>query len=55
MCGMDGRDRINLAGMRFYGYHGCLPEERQHGQYFYVDVSMLLPLAAAGRMTSIRR
>ena len=20
-------DRISLEGMRFYGYHGCLPEE----------------------------
>ena len=25
-------DRISLEGMRFYGYHGCLPEERARGQ-----------------------
>jgi len=55
MCEMDGRDRIDLAGMRFYGYHGCLPEERQHGQYFYVDVTMFLPLAAAGRTDDLHQ
>ncbi|WP_308547305.1 dihydroneopterin aldolase [uncultured Selenomonas sp.] len=41
-------DRISLEGMRFYGYHGCLPEERARGQVFLVDVVLTLPLAAAG-------
>lgn len=41
-------DRISLEGMRFYGYHGCLPEERARGQAFLVDVVLTLPLAAAG-------
>ena len=26
-------DRISLKGMRFYGYHGCLPEERTLDHY----------------------
>ena len=41
-------DRISLEGMRFYGYHGCLPEERARGQAFLVDVVLTLPLAEAG-------
>ena len=41
-------DRISLEGMRFYGYHGCLPEERARGQVFLVDGVLTLPLAAAG-------
>jgi len=32
-------DVITLTGMKFFGYHGCLPEERQTGQEFFVDVN----------------
>ncbi|MCR5403911.1 MAG: dihydroneopterin aldolase, partial [Butyrivibrio sp.] len=42
-------DRINLTGMEFYGYHGCLPEEREKGQRFYVDVEMFMDLSPAGK------
>ncbi len=41
-------DRVVLAGMRFFGYHGALPEERAHGQEFAVDVEVETDLAAAG-------
>ncbi|MBQ5420329.1 MAG: dihydroneopterin aldolase, partial [Selenomonas sp.] len=41
-------DKIKLTGLNFYGYHGCLPEERQMGQEFGVDVSMYLDLQEAG-------
>lgn len=41
-------DRITLAGMRFFGYHGALPEERRRGQEFVVDVEVETDLAAAG-------
>lgn len=42
-------DRITLEHMEFYGYHGCLPEERQQGQKFFVDAVLYLDLQAAGR------
>jgi len=42
-------DRITLAGMRFFGYHGALPEERRRGQEFLVDVEIEADLRAAGR------
>jgi dihydroneopterin aldolase len=41
-------DRIVLEGMRFYGYHGTLPAERELGQHFVVDVDLHCDLRAAG-------
>lgn len=41
-------DCIKLEGMEFYGYHGCLPAERQTGQTFLVDVRLYLDLQKAG-------
>lgn len=41
-------DRILLAGMKFFGYHGALPDERSRGQEFVVDVEVETGLAAAG-------
>lgn len=47
-------DRIVLAGMRFFGYHGALPEERTRGQEFVVDVEVGADLAAAGRSDALQ-
>lgn len=41
-------DRLILKGMEFYGYHGVLPQERQLGQRFRVDVELYLDLSPAG-------
>lgn len=46
-------DRIVLDHMEFYGYHGCLPEERQQGQTFFVDLTMQLNLRAAGEQDDL--
>lgn len=35
--------------MAFYGYHGALQEENRLGQRFFVDVTLYLPLEAAGK------
>ena len=43
----DGLDRIDLTGIEGWGFHGVLPEERDSGQRFVVDVSLGLPLAPA--------
>ena len=40
-------DRILLTGVRATGFHGVLPEERERGQEFVVDLELSLPLAAA--------
>lgn len=41
-------DKIILAGMEFYGYHGILPQEQFLGQKFTVDVELSLELEQAG-------
>lgn len=40
-------ERILLRGMRFYGYHGVLPEEREQGQPFEVDLEVEANLSRA--------
>jgi len=41
-------DKIIMGGMLFYGYHGVLPQERDLGQVFEVDVELNLDLRLAG-------
>ena len=44
---MNGGDRILLTGVRAFGRHGVLPEERASGQEFVVDVELTLDLRVA--------
>ena len=46
-------DRVILAGLRFFGYHGALPDERARGQEFIVDVEVEADLVAAGRSDAL--
>lgn len=46
-------DRIRLSGIRGFGRHGVLPEERLRGQEFVVDVELFLPLKKAGKNDDI--
>ena len=48
-------DYIELTGMEFYGYHGCLEEERKTGQYFLVDLVMRVDLSEAGRTDALEK
>lgn len=41
-------DKILLNNLQFYGFHGLLPEEKQIGQRFNVDVELFLSLQQAG-------
>ncbi len=49
------KDRISLLGMAFFGYHGCLAEERANGQRFLVDAVLYLDLAEAGRTDDLSK
>jgi dihydroneopterin aldolase len=40
-------DLISLTGLRVYGRHGVLPEERRDGQDFVVDVELTVDTRAA--------
>ncbi|GAA2750975.1 2-amino-4-hydroxy-6-hydroxymethyldihydropteridine diphosphokinase [Amnibacterium kyonggiense] len=44
---MSAADRILLTGVRAFGRHGVLPEERAAGQEFVVDLELTLDLAVA--------
>lgn len=50
---MTSRDRIDLTGIRGFGFHGVFEEERNDGQEFVVDVSVYCDLRAAGRNDSL--
>ncbi|GGA71062.1 dihydroneopterin aldolase [Ornithinibacillus halotolerans] len=41
-------DKIILTNMRFYGFHGLLPEEKKLGQRFNVDLELYLDTSKAG-------
>ncbi|MBI2865399.1 MAG: dihydroneopterin aldolase [Chloroflexi bacterium] len=41
-------DKIVLAGMMFYGYHGVSPAEKELGQRFVVDVELSMDLTPGG-------
>ncbi|MEV5647595.1 dihydroneopterin aldolase [Nocardia sp. NPDC052254] len=40
-------DRIELRGLRAYGYHGCFDFERRDGQEFVVDLTLWMDFARA--------
>ena len=48
---MTGRDVLRLEGMRFFGHHGCLADERGAGVHLDVDVE-LRPTPARRRATT---
>lgn len=48
-------DVIELTGVRAWGHHGVLEQEKQIGQEFVVDVALGLSTAAAGRADALTR
>lgn len=53
MTNFADSDRIILAGLAFYGYHGVMPEESKLGQRFRVDLEVGLDLQEAGRTDAV--
>jgi 7,8-dihydroneopterin aldolase/epimerase/oxygenase len=47
-------DRISIAGIDVYAYHGVHPAERELGQRFVVDVDLWADLAQAARTDALR-
>jgi 7,8-dihydroneopterin aldolase/epimerase/oxygenase len=41
-------DCLHVNGIRGYGYTGLLPEEQRLGQWFEVDLTLMLDLTPAG-------
>ncbi|MBO5509097.1 MAG: 2-amino-4-hydroxy-6-hydroxymethyldihydropteridine diphosphokinase [Lachnospiraceae bacterium] len=48
-------DKIVIRDLEIYAYHGVLPEEKEKGQPFVVNVEMFLPLAAAGTSDDLNK
>lgn len=42
-------DKITLKNMKFFAYHGVLPEEQINGQNFFIDVEMFADVKKAGK------
>jgi dihydroneopterin aldolase len=55
MSGVDRpqSDRIELRGLRAFGAHGVLPEERQRAQPFVVDLDLEVDLRPAGQSDAL--
>jgi len=49
----ETEDKIILKNMKFYAYHGVLPEERIKGQYFIIDVELYTNLTLAGNSDNL--
>jgi len=47
-------DKIILNNLRFYGFHGLLPEENRLGQPFHVDVELHVSLQKAGKTDDMK-
>ena len=43
------KDKIELKGMTFYGFHGVNPAEKELGQRFIVDLDIFTDLSKAGQ------
>ncbi len=46
-------DKIILKGMKFYAFHGFLPQEKELGQTFTVDIELWKQLQNAGKKDKI--
>ncbi|KAJ0263835.1 Dihydroneopterin aldolase/epimerase domain-containing protein [Hirschfeldia incana] len=45
---ITGGDKLLLKGLKFYGFHGAIAEERTLGQMFVVDIDAWVSLKKAG-------
>ncbi|MET4158640.1 dihydroneopterin aldolase [Agromyces sp. PvR057] len=51
----DTRDRITLTGLRVMAHHGVFDFEREQGQEFVIDVSVVVDLRAAASGDDLSR
>jgi dihydroneopterin aldolase len=47
------KDRLVLRGIQVYGYHGVMPQEKQLGQRFRVNVTLMGDFSKAARSDSL--
>lgn len=44
---------ISLNGIKLWGYHGCLPEERKIGSKYVIDISLYVDTSQAERTDAL--
>ncbi len=44
---IENMDTIELSGLKFRAYHGCLPREREEGRDYIVDIRISADLGRA--------
>ncbi|MEJ6761414.1 MAG: dihydroneopterin aldolase [Candidatus Planktophila sp.] len=47
-------DRINLKGIKGFGYHGVFEDEAKNGQDFFVDLEISLDLSRASSTDDLK-
>lgn len=52
-AGADGRDRIEIHGIRAFGRHGVYAHERRDGQHFVIDVTLERELDTPARSDAL--
>lgn len=55
MSAPEGLDLIEVTGLRIFGHHGVLADERRDGQWFVVDVTVGLDLGPAAAEDDLSR
>lgn len=50
---MNNKGLLELEGMEFHAYHGCLEKEKQEGNLFVVDFKADIDIAAAAESDSL--
>lgn len=50
----EGFDRISILGVRAFGHHGVLPDERENGQAFVIDIVLHADLGKAGHSDDLK-
>ena len=47
------KGKLELCGMEFHAYHGCLPEEKMYGKRYLVDFSADYDISAAAESDNL--
>lgn len=48
-------NKINIEGIKLYGYHGCLEEEAIIGQEYCVDIYMVTDFTEASKNDDLEK
>lgn len=50
-----GRGKVIISRLKVFAYHGCTPEEKEHGQTFFIDIELEGDFSAAIEADDLNR